>query len=103
MTQTNYKTARKRNQISLDFLRSLDNPDTKYVTILKSPSGYIHILGIFSSEEAAIKRGIDYINERFATGITEYSRKNLSAMKKYGVRISVTGCIADSECTDIIV
>lgn len=101
MTQTSYKTARKRNQISLRDLRSLDNPDTKYITILKTLPGCVHILGVFSSEETAVKRGIDYLNEMFDAWITEYFRENLSAMKNYGIRIEIMKCFIDDEETDL--
>lgn len=102
MTQTSYKTTSKRNQISLDFLRSLDTPDPKYIVVLKTRQKFHHILGVFSSEETAMKRVIDYINRRCNINITDYGITGLYAvLKNSDAEIEIMKCFIDDEETDL--
>lgn len=102
MTQTNYKTIRNRNQISLDFLRSLDVPDSKYIVVLKTCQKFHHILGVFSSEETAVKRVINYISRRCGINITDYGTTGLyTALKISDAEIEIVKCIIDDEETDL--
>lgn len=103
MTQTNYKTIRKRNQISLDDLRALDAPDPKYIVAINPGMWTSRIIGIFSSEEAAIKREVNYLNEKYNTRIAGYTMTDLlTAMKRSGVIVEIVECIIDDENTDLI-
>ena len=102
MTQTSYKTTRKRNQIGLDFMRSLNIPDPKYIVVLKTRQKIHHIIGVFSSEEAATKRVIDYINRRCGINITDYGITGLyDALKNSGAEIEILKCFIDDEETDL--
>ena len=102
MTQTSYKTIRKRSQIGLDFMRSLNVPDPKYIVVLKTIPGCVHVLGVFSSEETAMKRVIDYINKRYNINITDYGTTGLyNALKISDAEIEIVKCIIDDEETDL--
>ena len=102
MTQTSYKTIRKRNQISLQDLRALDVPDSKYIVVLKTRQKFHHILGVFSSEETAMKRVIDYINKRYNINITDYGITGLyTALKNTDAEIEIMKCFIDDEETDL--
>lgn len=103
MTQTSYSTAGKCNQISLDFLRSMDVPDSKYIVVLKTRQKFHHILGVFSSEETAVKRVINYISRRCGINITDYGTTGLyTALKISDAEIEIVKCIIDDENTDLI-